>query len=99
MSVSRGPAYLWTIRYWPWFVRVQLPGGVSIAAAAAGLDSSYAVDNAGRLWAWGSNEIGQRSGVAGGPQPVRLGSLAGVRSVAAGAGHALALLNNGYMWA
>ncbi len=40
-------------------VPVAFPGGVRIESVCSGGDSSYALDAAGTLWAWGGNEFGQ----------------------------------------
>ena len=39
-------------------VRVDMPEGVTITYVAAGEDSSFALDEDGNVWAWGSNEFG-----------------------------------------
>jgi len=40
-------------------VRVGLPAGVTFAKVNSGGYSCYAIDTAGRLWAWGGNQNGQ----------------------------------------
>jgi alpha-tubulin suppressor-like RCC1 family protein len=39
--------------------RVNVPGGVSFAQVNSGGFASYAIDDTGRLWAWGANNVGQ----------------------------------------
>ena len=39
--------------------QVQFPGGAHIVAVAAGTFVSMAIDDQGRLWAWGDNSAGQ----------------------------------------
>jgi len=39
-------------------VRVDLPEGVSVTRVAAGQDVSFALDEDGRVWAWGYNDFG-----------------------------------------
>lgn len=39
--------------------RVHVPNGVTFAKVSSGGYASYAVDDAGRLWAWGDNGSGQ----------------------------------------
>jgi alpha-tubulin suppressor-like RCC1 family protein len=40
-------------------VRVRVPNGVTFAKVNSGGYTSFAIDSAGRLWAWGGNENGQ----------------------------------------
>ena len=40
-------------------VRVHVPHGVTFAKVNSGGYTSFAIDSAGRLWAWGGNENGQ----------------------------------------
>lgn len=83
-------------------VRVSGISG-TIASIVAGDNSAYAVTSDGRAWAWGSGGFGQlgtgdRNGRAA---PVQVSGLpvAGVRAVAAGGSHALALAKDGTVWA
>ena len=81
-----------------------------IKAIAAGSSYSLAVKNdaASNVWAWGSNTYGQIGDSTSGtnrliPVLVKgdggLGELSGVRSIVAGSNHALALKNDGTVWA
>ena len=40
-------------------VRVRVPAGVTFAKVNSGGYTSFAIDSAGRLWAWGGNDNGQ----------------------------------------
>ncbi|MGP8063865.1 MAG: RCC1-like domain-containing protein [Acidimicrobiales bacterium] len=40
-------------------VKVDVPSGVTFVKVNSGGYSSYAIDNSGRLWAWGGNQNGQ----------------------------------------
>ncbi len=67
-------------------VRVHVPAGVSFATVASGGFASYAIDTAGRLWAWGDNrdgQLGTGSARRAEPLPVAVGiHLAAVSSTA-----------------
>lgn len=57
-------------------VRVELPGRVSFRQVNSGGYASYAIDNLGRLWVWGANNLGQLgtgSTALVEPQPVDAG--------------------------
>lgn len=76
--------------------------GVTWVAVAAGLDFSLAIDNQGRLWAWGSNVAGQLGDgtVSDSLLPRQVGIAANWRAVSAGDYHVLALDSNNdvYSW-
>jgi alpha-tubulin suppressor-like RCC1 family protein len=78
---------------------VAVKGLSGVSAVAAGGNFALALLNKETVEAWGGDEYGQL-GVPGlevesSSLPVAVGSLTGVSGVAAGAGHALALLANG----
>ncbi|MGO8673906.1 MAG: choice-of-anchor tandem repeat GloVer-containing protein [Capsulimonadaceae bacterium] len=71
-------------------------------AVAAGNESSLALLPNGTVWAWGYNtdgELGNGSSVAFSSAPVEVTGLSGVKAIAAGEYHCLALLSNGTVWA
>jgi alpha-tubulin suppressor-like RCC1 family protein len=81
---------------------VTVKGLTNVIAVAAGEGFSLALLSNGTVKAWGSNRYGQLAD----PEieensnvPVPAGSLSGVKSIAAGATHALALLSNGTVMA
>ena len=67
---------------------------------AAGLYHSAAVSS-GEVWAWGWNALGQLGNgtTTDSPVPIRAGPLTRVASVAAGAGHTVAVDMDGRAWA
>ena len=79
---------------------------VNVVQVSAGSDFSCALDDQGRLWAWGKNNYGQLGQGAKGNDdqltPIEVPFAEGVKivSVATGKGHALALDANGtvYGW-
>lgn len=75
---------------------VSVPAGVAIAS---GRDHGYALDEQGRIWAWGENGYGQ---VGDGTTtdrrtPVRLG-LTDVVAIEAGHYHGIAIRSDGSVW-
>ena len=79
-------------------------GGLPVGTATVALGSDFGVflDLEGSVWAWGSNQYGQlgTGDTIPSDRPVRVQSLsAGVRKVAAGESHALALLPTGEVMA
>jgi alpha-tubulin suppressor-like RCC1 family protein len=77
--------------------------GVKIIAIAAGANHTVALDNNGKVWAWGNNDNGQlgidpettgQSAI-----PVQIAGLTGVTAIAAGTGHTVALEKDGTVWA
>nr|WOE55326.1 PhF00089.1 [Neoporphyra haitanensis] len=85
--------------------RVATPAATRLVAAAVGDRHALAVDAAGGVWAWGSNEFGQLGvGAAGDtrPSPVAVAALRGVvvATVSAGDRHSAAVTTGGavYTW-
>ena len=80
--------------------RVKIPGAA--VAIAAGMFSAYALRRDRTVWAWGGNSVGQlgTSAVdAASGVPHRVGSLARVVAIAAGASDGYALRSDGTVWA
>jgi alpha-tubulin suppressor-like RCC1 family protein len=74
-----------------------------VIAVAAGGSGSFALKADGTVWAWGDNDVlGNAAAVAGAdtptPVPVALPPGSHATAIAAGAGHALALLDDGSVW-
>ena len=85
-------------------VPAAVPGLGSVVAIAAGESFSLALRADGRLWTWGLNDLGQLGdgSTVTRNSPVQVTGLtgaAGVRAVAGGGNHALALLDDGTVWA
>jgi len=73
-----------------------------IVLVAAGEDHALALDDRGRVWAWGSNvegQLGDGSRRDRARDPVRVKSLPKIRDIAAGWGSSLALDETGAVWA
>jgi alpha-tubulin suppressor-like RCC1 family protein len=78
-----------------------------VTAVAAGTDFSLALKGDGTVWAWGGNVDGMlgNNGTDPSPYPVQVagpggaGVLSGVTAISAGRHHALALKNDGTVWA
>jgi len=69
-----------------------------VVAIASGAFTAYALRRDGTVWAWGdddSDEVGSRTRVPYVPEPVRVGGLAHVVAITAGAYSAYALLRDG----
>ena len=94
-----------TQRLTPVAVDLSALEGAAVISVVAGDSHSLALDNQGRLWAWGSNFLGQLGDGTTTqrltPVAVDLSALEGaaVVSVAAGAYHSLALDDHGRLWA
>jgi alpha-tubulin suppressor-like RCC1 family protein len=74
----------------------------NITWIAAGRNSSYAVRGDGSVWSWGYNGDGELgNGYSGGsvPAPFKISGLSGVKQVAAGNYHVLAVTTNGNVYA
>ena len=89
----------------PVAVDLSALGGSGVVSVAAGRSFSLALDEDGRLWAWGNNGSGQLGDgtrtIALTPVAVDLSALDGaeVVSVAAGVNFSLALDEDGRLWA
>jgi parallel beta-helix repeat protein len=68
---------------------------------AVGVAHSLALKQDGSVWAWGSNEYGQRgdSNTPDKSTPVQVKDLINVIDISAGGDHSLALKHDGYVWA
>ncbi len=82
----------------------QVAGLPAVRAIAAGDSFSLAVATDGSVWAWGDNvygDLGEDTNITGSSvsKPLLVPGLSGARSIAAGAGHALALTMSGHVWA
>ena len=78
-----------------------IPGLSGVTGIASGDTHSLAVDDEGRMWAWGRNSRGQ-VGIGGNGdtnQPSRIAGLENVTMAAAGGYHSLALDKGGRAWA
>jgi len=83
---------------------VVVAGLPPIARVAAGWNFSLALAGDGTLWSWGSDargQLGQGATTSTSPTPVRVVSLPtmAITAIAAGGGHALALMSDGSVWA
>ncbi|MCX7569464.1 hypothetical protein OS242_05780 [Tumebacillus sp. DT12] len=82
-------------------VAVQVPGLTGVKAIAAGSLHNLALKTDGTVWAWGYNKNGQLgNGLAGTNEltPKKITTLTGVKEIAAGYGHSLALKTDGTVW-
>lgn len=79
---------------------IILPGLNNIVMVASGNHHSLALDNLGRVWAWGQNGYGQLGDgtVDATSEPVLIKGLDNVVSISAGALHSLALKSDGTVW-
>ena len=75
-------------------------GGSFYTVISAGDRFSMAIDNGGRLWAWGLNTNGQlgTNGTVSRSSPVQIGIGSSWNSVTAGLTHAHAIKNDGTLW-
>jgi alpha-tubulin suppressor-like RCC1 family protein len=87
------------------FIEVTKPQGMgNVSFLAACGNSSYAIDIAGKAWAWGANWNGQLGDSSNSSRysPVAISTstgLSSVKSIAPGESHALALAADGSIWA
>lgn len=83
------------------FTPVQVSGLSNVICVAAGYTHSLAVRMNGTVFAWGSNHAGQldiNKDIRRGLTPTQVENLAGIKSVAAGERHSLALKTDGTVW-
>jgi alpha-tubulin suppressor-like RCC1 family protein len=83
---------------------VKVQGLSEVKAIAVGNQHSLALKTDGTVWAWGLNSSGQLGNGAGGigaksSKPVQVSNLSGVKAIAAGTYHSLALKSDGTVWA
>ncbi len=77
---------------------VRVPGLSGLTGVSAGAFHTLALGQDGAVWSWGWNGLGQLGDGSAATYraiPVRVSGLAGIRSVAAGAYHSLALAGDG----
>lgn len=82
----------------PQAAQVEAVAHLQVVSAAASGVASFAATSDGTVWVWGSSKRGQLGlgpGVTEAHQPKRIPDLDGVRQLAAGWGHALALKEDG----
>lgn len=85
-------------------IPAQVAGLAGVAEIAAGGDHSVARTLDGTAWAWGRNDSGQlgdgstTAGYFGRSRPERVSGLNGVRAIAAGNSHTVALKTDGTVW-
>jgi len=78
---------------------VQFPSGTVIVAIAAGQGSSFALDNTGTVWAWGTQIGNAVTTYNASPTKVVFPSPTVVTAMAAGTQHLLAIDSSGQLWA
>ncbi|UJF31315.1 RCC1 domain-containing protein [Paenibacillus hexagrammi] len=81
---------------------VQVKGLSHVVSISAGIFHSVALKDDGTVWTWGDNTYGQLgdSTMDAKNEPVQIkGNLAGVKAIASGAYHNLAIDNDGIVWA
>jgi alpha-tubulin suppressor-like RCC1 family protein len=83
-------------------VAVALPGGLTVAALAAGGAHTCAVDGAGGVWCWGADDRGQLGlGVPGAivAAPAGVAGITGAATgISAGGAHSCADVSDGSVW-
>ncbi|HEX7957129.1 MAG TPA: hypothetical protein VF508_09310, partial [Pyrinomonadaceae bacterium] len=81
---------------------VQVAGVSNATAIAAGSGFALALKGDGTVWGWGDNSMGQLGNAdapAAKSATVQVKGLSGVKAIAAGGSHALALKTDGTLWA
>jgi alpha-tubulin suppressor-like RCC1 family protein len=79
-------------------VPVPVQGLTNVVAITAGENFNFALSDDGTVFAWGDNSVGELgigSSVPDSDVPVQVPGLTGVKEVASGTEHALAVLSNG----
>ena len=81
---------------------VQVSNLSGVTSIAVGLDHSLAIESDGTVWVWGQNDWGQLGdGTTAefSSTPVQVPNLSGVKDIAGGVVHSLALKSDGTVWA
>jgi uncharacterized repeat protein (TIGR01451 family) len=108
-AMGDGAVWTWGAWYWPQFPPNQVSGLNSVVAAGTSgisdgfgnLSYTLALKADGTVWAWGDSwegEVGDGTSTYYRAMPVQVCGLSGVRSIAAGGGHALAVKRDGTLW-
>ncbi len=86
-------------------VAVSVPWPGTITAISAGQSSSFAIDNTGKVWAWGFDQfygsLGDNATLADQPTPVPVSIAWGtntITAIASGSRHSLVIDNTGLLW-
>jgi alpha-tubulin suppressor-like RCC1 family protein len=81
----------------------RITGLTGLTAVAAGNTHALALRADGTVWAWGSNNYGElgngQTSIYGAAIPVQVTGLSGVTAISAGGSYAVALKNDGTVWA
>ena len=80
----------------------QISGLTGFVAIATGSLHSLGLKSDGTVWAWGNNAFAQLGFTANStpnPTPAPVPGLTGITTIAAGANHSLAIMNDGTVWA
>ena len=80
----------------------RVPGLTNVVALSAGNDNTLALREDGTVWSWGHNvygQLGRTTPTRFDSVPAQVTGLTGVVALAAGFGHALALREDGTVWA
>jgi alpha-tubulin suppressor-like RCC1 family protein len=98
-----GTVYFWGYRgsVYIYGAAMRVSGLEDIVAVAAGADHSLALRADGTVWAWGANDRGQLGNGMYSDRcdvPAQVAGLSGVRAIAAGECHSLAVRDDGTVW-